>query len=225
MSTRRLPLIPLTARLFVLAALMGATAVAAATATRTEAVPSRESLAGFPLEVDGWHGREQPALPADVLAELGADEYLDRSYTNGAAAVGLYVGYYASQRQGDSVHSPLNCLPGTGWVPIESGYLDVPRGGGGGDGLVTVRRLRVRRGSDDALVLYWYHSRGRVIANDYLSKAYLMYDAIRLNRTDTALVRIFSMVDERAGGVVRAEDALVSFLGPVVPLLDRYLPE
>ena len=211
-----------TARLFVLAALMGATAVAAATATRTEAVPSRESLAGFPLEVDGWRGREQPALSTDVLAELGADEYLDRSYTNGAASVGLYVGYYASQRQGDSVHSPLNCLPGTGWVPIESTYLDVPRGG---NGVMTVRRLRVRRGSDEALVLYWYQSRGRVIANDYLSKAYLMYDAMRLNRTDTALVRVFSMVDERAGGVAHAEDALVSFLGPVVPLLDRYLPE
>lgn len=212
----------LTTRLLLLAALMGVTAAAAAHVRQPRDMPVLQPLETFPLAVDGWRGREQPALAPDVLAVLGADDHLDRRYTADAAEVGLFIGYYGSQRQGDSVHSPLNCLPGTGWIPVETGYLAVPRGEGGER--VTLRRLRVRRGSDEALVLYWYQSRGRVVANEYWSKAYLMYDAVRRNRTDTALVRVFSLIDEGAGGAARAERDLVSFVRSMLPLLDRHLP-
>ena len=214
----------LSVRLLVLAALMGGTAAAAAHLGHTRPLPPREALSSFPLALDGWEGREQPALAPDELAALGADDYLDRRYARGTSSVALYVGYYASQRQGDSVHSPLNCLPGTGWMPVETGYLTLPRGGGTGRD-VAVRRLRVRRGSDEALVLYWYQSRGRIVANEYWSKAYLMYDAVRRSRTDTALVRAFTMIDEAAGGVPRAERDVVSFVRSALPLLDRHLPQ
>ncbi len=40
--------------------------------------------------------------------------------TPATVPVGLYVGYYASQRQGDTIHSPQNCLPGAGWQPVET---------------------------------------------------------------------------------------------------------
>ena len=213
----------LTARLLVLALLMAGTSATAARMSRPDAAPAHEPLAAFPLAVEGWRGRDLPAPPPDPgAAGAGADEAIDRHYIDGASAVALYVGYYASQRQGDSVHSPLNCLPGTGWVPIESDYLAVPRGAAGER--VTVRRLRVRRGSDEALVLYWYQGRGRVVASEYWSKAYLMYDAARRGRTDTALVRVFSLVDERTDGVRRAERDLVAFVRAALPLLDRLLP-
>ena len=38
-----------------------------------------------------------------------------RRYAAGSApSISLYVGYYASQGQGDTIHSPQNCLPGAG---------------------------------------------------------------------------------------------------------------
>ena len=53
---------------------------------------------------------------------LGVDDYLSRAYYRAdGAVVGLYMGYYGSQRQGDTIHSPLNCLPGAGWEPVSRG--------------------------------------------------------------------------------------------------------
>ena len=45
-------------------------------------------------------------------------------------------------------------------------------------------------GLEQQLVLYWYQSHGRVVASEYWGKFYMVYDALRLNRTDAALVRI-----------------------------------
>jgi EpsI family protein len=221
------PRTSLPGRLTVLAAVLAMTALASGYAGRTEAAHAAASLASLPRVIDGWRGLDRPELPADELAALGVDAHVDRSYRRAGAAVGLYVGYYGSQRQGDTVHSPMNCLPGTGWAPVESGTvtLTVPRGPSGVAAPISVRRLRVQRGTDEALVLYWYQSRGRVTASDYWSKAYLMYDAIRLNRTDTALVRVFSMVDGVDGGPARAQHDVTAFVRSLMPVLDRHLPD
>ena len=63
-------------------------------------------------------------MPIDdeSLGVLGVDDYLNRVYGRPSIApVSLYIGYYASQRQGDTIHSPQNCLPGAGWQAVESG--------------------------------------------------------------------------------------------------------
>src|SRR5437773_101745 len=74
-----------------------------------ESVPNRESLASFPMAVDGWNGERAEDFDPKVLAVLGVDDYLNRIYTRQAdPAVGVYVGYYISQREGDTIHSPLN---------------------------------------------------------------------------------------------------------------------
>ena len=39
-------------------------------------------------------------------------------------------------------------------------------------------------------MLYWYQAHGRIVASEYWGKFYLVYDALRLNRTDAALIRI-----------------------------------
>jgi EpsI family protein len=38
--------------------------------------------------------------------------------------------------------------------------------------------------------LYWYQGAHRVVASEYLSKLYLMIDALRYHRSDAALVRV-----------------------------------
>ena len=61
------------------------------------------------------------------------------------------------------------------------------------------------------------------IANEYLSKLYLLRDAIFKNRTDGALVRLTTPIysDERESD---ADKRLKEFIKSVVPNLAGYLP-
>src|SRR5688500_16320068 len=100
-------------------------------ATDPPAVPLAAPLSALPLTLESWRGVEGPPVDPEVAAVLGADDYLKRIYhqPEGAAAVGLWVAYYGMQRQGDAIHSPMNCLPGTGWIPIAHSRPLVRAGG------------------------------------------------------------------------------------------------
>ena len=178
----------------------------------------RTSLAVMPLTVGQWHGVEAAPLADDVLSQLGVDDYVNRRYAAAATPpISLYVGYYASQRQGDTIHSPQNCLPGAGWQPI---FADRAEIGSGGSSL-PVNRFVIQKGLDRQAVLYWYQGRGRVIANEFANKGWLMLDAARLRRTDGGLVRLITPVASTQ------EDAfalLAAFGGALVPELWNYLP-
>jgi Protein of unknown function (DUF3485) len=90
-------------------------------------VPLRESLASFSIQLDGWKGKPTVRLDDRIVAKLGVDEYINRVYYNlDRRWIHLYVGYYQSQRQGSTIHSPKNCLPGAGWQPVESGRMVIP---------------------------------------------------------------------------------------------------
>jgi len=181
------------------------------------AVP-RAPLSALPLAVGEWRGYEAPPLAEDVLAQLGVDDYLTREYVNAAdMPVGLYVGYYTSQRQGDTIHSPQNCLPGAGWQPVETGVADLQLGGRA----VRVNQFLIQKGLDRQVVLYWYQGRGRVVANEYRNKALLMFDAARLHRTNGGLVRLIAPVNTT---VDEAKTVASAFALALFPYLDRHLP-
>jgi EpsI family protein len=157
---------------------------------------------------------------------LGVDEYVNRVYESRDGVASLYIGYYQSQRQGDTIHSPMNCLPGSGWEPLSRSYLTIPVGTDvKGSPEITVNRYVIQKGLDRQVVLYWYQSHGRAIANEYRSKIFMVYDAVRLNRTDAALVRVVSpRYGTDAAAEDRASDRAVAFVKAMFPLLDRYLP-
>jgi EpsI family protein len=163
-----------------------------------EAVPSPRPLSALPLQLRGWQGVDLPLEPRIVQA-LGVSDYLDRAYqSSDNRPVFLYVGYYKSQRTGVSIHSPKNCLPGTGWEPVTAGHVAVPLPNGE---RAIVNQYIVENGLRRQLVLYWYQSHGRVIASEYRGKVYMVLDSLRLHRTDAALVRVSSPIakeDEQA---------------------------
>ena len=201
------------------AILAGASLVSSHTIRADEVAVPRDPLATLPDTIEGWEGRAAAPLADDVLAQLGVDDYVNRTYVkSGAAApIGLYIGYYGSQRQGDTIHSPQNCLPGAGWHPISSGLRTISSGGR----TLRVNEYVIEKGISRQVVLYWYQGRGRVIANEYTNKALLMLDAARLHRTDGGLVRVLAPV------TVSAEDATkdaVTFAAALFPLLDKYVP-
>jgi EpsI family protein len=206
--------------------LLGATTVFLANARKTELAVTRTPFASFPMEIQPWKAVNAPPLDEEILKVLGVDDYLSRIYYQpDGTHVGLYMGFYASQRQGDTIHSPLNCLPGAGWEPVSEGRLTIPNVDGNGRD-ITVNRYVVQKGLDRQMVLYWYQGHGRVVASEYTSKAYLIHDAIRLNRTDGSMVRVIAPIDTRAeGNTVNAERLAAEFVRTIFPLLPTYLPE
>jgi EpsI family protein len=155
-----------------------------------------------------------------VLDLLRVSDYVNRLYVApGSVPIWLYVGYYETQRQGQIIHSPQHCVPGGGWTILSHAYMPVPLPGRGEP--ATINRVLIGKEGERQLVLYWYQERGRIIANEYAAKLYLITDAVTRNRTDGALVRI-------SAPVVRSEDAtlqqLLEFIRIAYPDLAASLP-
>ncbi len=194
-------------------------------ATRPEQTPPRAAFASFPTEIAGWSARPTPEIDRQVLAVLGVNDHVNRYFVSGGQYAHLYIGYYQSQHEGSTIHSPLNCLPGAGWTPAASRQITLSVPAAGGPRNVAVNRLTIQKGLDQQVVLYWYQSHGRTIPNEYWSKIYLVLDAIRLNRSDAALVRVIAPVDGSIpGGEINAERAASDLAARLFPLFDRYLP-
>jgi EpsI family protein len=212
MSAHRRGLIAL---VLVLAA--GALARAARTSTHHPA----SNLDALPLALGTWTGRDAGELDEESLRILAADAYLNRSYRVSGAdtPVGLYIAYYAEQRPGVSIHSPLHCLPGTGWEPLDVTTLDLPTAGGGA--APRVRRMIVGKNLDRALVLYWYAVHGRILSGEMTSKLWLLHDSLRLHRTDAALVRIVVPVGREASSLDVAQQQGVAFARDLMPFLSH----
>jgi EpsI family protein len=158
-----------------------------------EAKVSRQSLKEFPSQLGSWEqlGRE---LRFDDETEtiLRADEYLARNFRSNGHVVSLYVGYYATQRTGATYHSPLNCLPGSGWVMNEGGEIKVTRPDASS---FQANRYVIQKGNERALVIYWYQGRGRSVANEYWDKMYTVFDSVARRRSDGALVRVIAPIE------------------------------
>ena len=184
-----------------------------------EQMAARQPLRELPLALDHWQGEER-AVEQRLVEAVGVDDYVNRIYTNGSGEpLGLYLGYYSTQRTGDTIHSPKNCLPGAGWTPVRAGRLTIPLPGGDP---IEVNEYLVEKGLDRHLVLYWYHARGRVEPSEYWAKAWLVLDAITRNRTDGALVRL---VTPTRDGESKARARAVDFVQAVHPHLNRFVPD
>ena len=142
----------MTMRLLALSALFVAAAVYRTAAMQPETVLSREPLARLPFTLGHWSGHDDPRLPGEVLAVLGVDDYVIRTYRSGhEPPVSLYIGYYQSQRQGDTIHSPMNCLPGAGWQPVSKARATIAAATDVGP--IEVNRYVIQKGIDRQLVL------------------------------------------------------------------------
>jgi len=187
--------------------------------SRGEPPVQARPLNGFPRELGEWRMLRENAMDQEVRETLRADDYLTRTYTDPHGnTVNLFVAFFRSQRAGQTPHSPKNCLPGSGWIWSVSDTIPIsipPEP-------VQVNRYIVSKGEDKAAVLYWYQSRDRVIASEYQAAAFTAWDALRYNRTDTALIRVVIPIahnrDDSATG------AGVAFIQTIFPTLRVLLP-
>jgi len=210
------------ARFLVAAALLAVTAIFLHARGRNEVLPMRQPLKTFPQQLGEWSGTDV-AISQDVLDVLGQGDFLLRVYQDDSGRspeVDLFLAYFPSQRAGDTIHSPKNCLPGAGWSPIEAGRISISSPG---RAPFPANRYIIAKGVERQLVLYWYWAHDRAVASEYLAKFYLVADSIRMNRSDGSLVRVTTPL--RSGESTDAAlDRLVAFAGKVVPVLSSFVP-
>ena len=190
---------------------------------RPESVPSNAPLSALPHKLGSWTFFREDVVDQETQDVLKADDLLYRFYVDPAqsrtTAVSLFVAGFRSQRNGKTPHSPKNCLPGSGWTQLSNSLYPIQLESGQ---TIEVNRYIVAHGEERSLVMYWYQSRNRVVADEFKAKFWVMADAVRLNRTDTALVRVVVPVIDRDEdrATKLATDFIKSFFQP----LHTYLP-
>jgi len=210
------------ARFLCAALLIASTAIFLRARTRGEVFPPRLALENFPHQIGAWTGTDV-TIDQDTLRVLGPGDFLLRVYADPQQSlpyIDLFIAYFPTQRTNDTMHSPKNCLPGSGWAPIESTRvtLNVP-----GHGSFPVNRYIIAKGDDKQVVLYWYWAHDRGVASEYWAKYYLVSDSIRMNRSDGSLVRVTTpLLDGESPGA--AQQRLMPFVSEIVPKLNAYIP-
>jgi EpsI family protein len=170
------------------AAIIGVGVLVNAWAYLGEAHVDRKPLKNFPMQLGQWQQSKDQIIDEPTMKVLRASDYLLRDYrrSDGINA-NFYVGYYASQREGASYHSPLNCLPGAGWTLSNPDRVAISLPDGQS---FTANKYVIQNGEYKSLMIYWYQGRGRAIASEYWGKIYTVVDSVRLRRSDGAMVRV-----------------------------------
>lgn len=188
-------------------------------ARRVDGMPLRAPVASVATTSMGARGVDHP-IDDDQRRVAGMTTFMFRDYRLTASdSFSIYVGYYDEQRQGKSIHSPKNCLPGSGWEPVEQGPFTVAAA----SGPVTINRYRVVNGAKTAIVYYWYQGRGRVAHDEMRVKYELLRDAALYGRTEEALVRIVIPVSATLD-IPGADKLAAQIAAPLVADVDRVLP-
>lgn len=200
--------------------LIGQTAVLYSS-IRPEAVPAGKPLNMFPLSIGPWQLQQEGLIDQETRDVLKADDLLNRVYVDpsGGRAASLFIAAFRSQRDGKAPHSPKNCLPGNGWTPLNEREVRIDVHAAAP---IPVNEYVVQHGESRSVVIYWYQSRDRAVANEYKAKFWVIADAIRYNRTDTALIRVIVPIMNRDADT--AERAAISFIQTVYAPIRQFLP-
>lgn len=185
-----------------------------------EAHVDRKPLKSFPEQIGSWTRiGSDTQLDEPTMKVLRASDYLLRDYRrNDGVYANLYVGYYASQRDGATYHSPLNCLPGSGWTLTEPAKktITTPQGYS-----FVANQYVIQSGAQRTVMIYWYQGRGRAVASEYWGKIYTVIDSVRLRRSDGAMIRVTVPI----GGLnAVSQDAAAELAGKVSEQIGEFVP-
>jgi len=184
-----------------------------------EAHVERRDLSEFPTTVGAWQRTVDRTLDDETLKVLRASDYLQRDFQRSDGQLAnLYVGYYASQRSGATYHSPLNCLPGSGWMMSEPGKATITLPDGTS---FVANKYVIQSGDLKNLMIYWYQGRGRNVASEYWGKFYTVLDSVRLRRSDGAMVRVTVPITDSEAA---AEKAAIDFASGASAVLPQFVP-
>lgn len=189
--------------------------------SRPENIHPKKPLSTFPKQIGEWVGKEE-RFEERIYDTLGVDDSFLCSYrTPNGDHVQLYVGFYRSQREGELIHSPKHCMPGAGWNIIQTSLEQVTIPNSNPERIEMIKLL-LEKADQQQVILYWFQSRGRFIASEYMQRIYLVIDSIAKHRTDGSFVRLMSPVNN--GGEHRTSGVMKGFVELLLPVLQEYLP-
>jgi EpsI family protein len=195
-------------RLALIVVFLAATLMGSKVADNRKSESLAQPLDTIDTNIAGFTGNaENLPLGPGALEALKCDAYLSRVYRKSGVEADLFIAYYAQQRSGESMHSPKHCLPGAGWEIWDYASTDVPVDGRS----FTINKYSISHEGDRRVVLYWYQSKTRIIASEYLGKILLARDALLRNSTAGSIVRI--IVPDRPGVLDAARD----FAAGIIP--------
>lgn len=185
-----------------------------------EAHVERKELKDFPQAIGAWQKTgSDKILDNATLEVLRASDYLLRDFQKPQGQIAnLYVGYYATQRTGASYHSPLNCLPGSGWMLSEPAKATIALPDGRS---FVANKYVIQNGEFKSLMIYWYQGRGRNVASEYWGKVYTVFDSVRLRRSDGAMVRVTVPI---RNSEAEAEQAAIEFASGAAAVMPQFVP-
>jgi len=208
---KRTPGSPISWQLAAVVILLATTLTASKLTANRKSQSLAQPLDSIDRNIAGFYGSDGAALGEGTLSALRCDAYLARLYKKSDLDADLFIAYYAQQRSGESMHSPKHCLPGAGWEIWDYGSLDIPVNGNS----IKVNKYSISHESQRMLVLYWYQSKSRIVASEYLGKVLLARDALFQHSTAGSIVRI--IVPDRPGALAEGR----SLAAAVIPQVQR----
>jgi EpsI family protein len=186
---------------------------------RDISVPTNRAFSEFPEQVQSWQMSKRNVFSDNVLGVLKATDYLSREYTDaGGKTVSLYIGYHGGGKEGGEIHSPKNCLPGSGWYEVSTHrkVLESP------NGKINLVRAVYQKGESRELFFYWFQVRDRSISNEYSLKMAEIVNSVLHRRRDASFIRVSVPVDlDMDQSVARGEQ----FIRDFEPLFREFLPQ
>jgi len=189
-----------------------------------KSVSLQKNIENFGSQIGSWKGEPHQPFEPKIIDILRVDDYVNRIYFNEAGEwISLYIGYFRDQKEGETIHSPRNCMPGSGWNFTQNQVVTFDIEGKYPIKLQALRSILVS-GKERRLTYYWYQSRGRFLTSEYWHKIYLVLDAIRYNRTDGALVRVLAPLPEEED-IDKIDAQVKDFILKFTPILQHeYFP-
>ena len=183
-------------------------------------VPPNRPFSEFPMQVKTWQMAGQSEFSADVLRVLKPTDYVYRQYKGAdGKAVALYIGFHGGGKESGGIHSPRNCLPGSGWYEIsrKRGTLETPS-----EGRIKLVRSVYQKGENKELFLYWFQARGYSMNDEFSLKLAEMTGSLFHRRRDTAFIRVSVPFEgDDSAAISRGEQ----FVRDINPAIQEFLPK
>lgn len=188
--------------------------------THSEAdIPLNKPLDQFPQKIGNWTMTGQARFDERVLAVLLPTDYLSRSYVDAAGnRLSLYIGFHDGGPDSGPIHSPKQCLPGSGWNYLSNEVKQVNLDG---ESIPYVSAI-YQKDTEKQLFLYWFQVRDQILTNEYALKLAMIKNSVLSNRRDSAFIRLSVMgaeSEEEATGIGE------QFIQDFFPAIREALPQ
>jgi exosortase D (VPLPA-CTERM-specific) len=182
-------------------------------------VPINKAFDQFPRVLSGWRMTQEFAMPDNIQKVLKASDTLTRRYvTAEGKSVDLYIGYHGGGKESGEIHSPKQCLPGSGWFELSTRRRSLDVAGT----KINLVQAVYQKGESRQLFLYWFQVQDKTISDEYSLKIAEITNSIINRRRDASFIRIsIPFESDELGAVATGE----RFVRDFMPALREFLPE